>query len=186
MLWVYLAALIVGLGTIAIQLAMAGHGGDVHDADAGGHDVHHAGDGDAAWAVILSVRFWTFALLAFGVSGSLLTAASLAGSTSTLVIAIVAGLLAGLGAGLTFRALRRSTATSSASLAQDAVGQLGRVLLPCGNGRVGKVRLQLKGQAVDVLAMTAGEEIAIGRRVIVEEIRGDIAQVVVAPDELAA
>ena len=182
MVWLYFAALIVGLGTIAMQLSMAGHGGDVHDA--GAHDVHHAGDGDAAWAVILSVRFWTFASLAFGVSGTLLTLLSLASNSVTIALATVCGVTSGLGAGLTFRALRRSTATSSASLAGDAVGQLARVLLPCGNGRVGKVRLQLKGQVVDVLAMARGDEIAIGARVIVEEIRDDIAQVATAPEEL--
>lgn len=185
MLWVYLAALIVGAGTIVIQLVFAGH-----DADAGGHDVGggHDGSHDAehdvgAWSIFLSARFWTFALLAFGMVGALITFLALAGTTFTLALAIGSGVLAGLVAGFTFRALRRTQATTSVSL-DEAIGQMGRVLLPCAKGRVGKVRLQLKGQDVDVLATTADEEIAIGKRVVVEEVRGGIAHVTHAPDEL--
>jgi membrane protein implicated in regulation of membrane protease activity len=180
MLWVYLAALLLGAGMIVVQLALGAHGGDVHDADAS--DVHHA-DAEAAWAIVLSMRFWTFALLAFGMVGALLSLFRLAGGVATPIIAVGSGVLAGLAAGLTFRALRRSEATSGTSLG-DAVGQLGRVLLPCDLRRVGKVRVQLKGQAVDMLA-TADEEVAIGTRVVVQEMRGEIAHVTTAPEELA-
>jgi membrane protein implicated in regulation of membrane protease activity len=184
-LWFYLAALIIGAGTIVMQLLFAGH-----DADAGGHDVGggHDGSHDAAhdvgaWSIFLSARFWTFALLAFGMVGALITMFAFATSTFTLLLAIASGLCAGLVAGFTFRALRRANASSSASL-DETVGQIGRVLLPCSKGKVGKVRLELKGQSVDVLATTGDEEIAIGKRVVIEEVRGGIAHVTRAPEEL--
>jgi membrane protein implicated in regulation of membrane protease activity len=183
-LWVYLAALIVGAGTIVMQLVFAGHG------DAGGHDVggghdasHDASHDVGAWSIFLSARFWTFAFLAFGMVGALITTFGFAGTTFTLLLAIASGLAAGLVAGFTFRALRHANASTSASL-DETVGQIGRVLLPCAKGKVGKVRLELKGQSVDVLATTGDDEIAIGKRVVIEEVRGGIAHVTRAPEEL--
>lgn len=185
MLWVYIAALIVGAGTILVQIVFAGH-----DADAGAHDVggghdtaHDASHDVGAWSIFLSARFWTFAFLAFGMVGALITFFAFAGTTFTLLLAVASGLVAGLVAGFTFRALRRATATTSASL-DETVGQVGRVLLPCSKGKVGKVRLELKGQSVDVLATTDNEEIEIGMRVVVQEVRGGIAHVTRAPEEL--
>ena len=184
MLYLYLAALIIGAGTILLQivLASAGHGGDVHDFDGHGHDVAH--DHDAStWSIFLSSRFWTFLLLAFGLVGSALAVFGLAGTLLTAVLAIVSGILAGLLAALTFRALKRSQATGTASL-DDAVGQIGRVLLPCEKGKIGKIRLSIKGQSVDVMAMTTDESIDVGRRAVVQEVRGGIAQVTRTPEEL--
>jgi membrane protein implicated in regulation of membrane protease activity len=184
-LWVYVAALIVGAGTILMQLVFAGHdAGGGHDVG-GAHDASHDAEHDVgAWSIFLSARFWTFALLAFGMVGALITAFGFAGTTLTLLLALASGLAAGFVAGLTFRALRRANASTSASL-EEAVGQVGRVLLPCSKGKVGKVRLELKGQSVDVLATTGDDEIAIGKRVVIEEVRGGIAHVTRAPEELA-
>ena len=183
MLYVYLGALIVGAGTILLQIVLAGHG----DADA--HLDHDAGHGDAhgheagSWSVFVSTRFWTFLLLAFGLVGALITFFQFAGPLVTAIVALVAGFAAGLFAALTLRALRRSQASSSTTLG-DAVGTTGRVLIPCAKGKVGKVRLQLKGQAVDVMAMTNEPEIPVGETVVVEDVRGGIAQVTKAPKEL--
>jgi len=180
-LWVYLAALIVGAGTIVIQLLFAGHDAGAHDV--GGAHGHDAAHDAGAWSIFLSARFWTFALLAFGMVGALVAGFGLAGRLLTLFLAIGSGLCAGLVAGFTFRALRHTQASTTASL-EETVGQVGRVLLPCAKGKVGKVRLELKGQSVDVLATTGDEEIAIGRRVVVEDVRGGIAHVTRAPEEL--
>jgi membrane protein implicated in regulation of membrane protease activity len=115
--------------------------------------------------------------------GALITGFGFAGTTFTLLLALASGLGAGVVAGLTFRALRKANASTSASL-DETVGQIGRVLLPCAKGKVGKVRLELKGQSVDVLATTGDEEIPIGKRVVIQEVRGGIAHVTRAPEEL--
>ncbi len=177
MLFVYLGALIAGAGTILLQVILAsGHG----DADA--HGEGHAGDHDAgAWTVLLSTRFWTFLLLAFGLVGTMLTLFRLASFGLSLGLALGSGVVAGLVAALTFRALRRSQASTSASI-DDAVGKLARVVVPCAKGRIGKVRVELKGQSVDLMAMTVEDEIGTGAEVVVEEINGGVARVVKAPD----
>lgn len=176
MLWIYLAALVVGGGVIALQLVFAaGHGDvDLH------HDVDHAG-GEAA-SIFLSSRFWTFGLLAFGLVGALLSMFHLAGVPLALTLSIASGVVSGLFAALAMRALKRST-TSSASI-EEAIGKTGRVILPCAKGKVGKVRVSVKGTTVDLLAMTDEEEIPIGRHVVIDEVRGDIAHVSPAPREL--
>src|SRR6188768_3751822 len=70
----YLAALILGLGTIMVQLLMGGHGdadgsaGVDHDVDQD-VDAHHAGghgEVDHGFLpIFLSLRFWIFGALAF-------------------------------------------------------------------------------------------------------------------------
>lgn len=194
---VYLAALIIGFGTIALQLAMGGDshgdaevggGADAHlDADAHvdaehGHGDHGHGDGGFL-PIFLSLRFWTFTFLAFGLSGSLVHYLDLASSIVTLGMAIGLGLGAGVLASLTFRALSRSEANSGAT-ERDAVGQVGRVLLPLGKGARGKVRIELKGQTVDYVATTDDDRLEAGQMVMIEEMRDTTAHVSRAPAEL--
>lgn len=190
----YLAALIVGFGTIALQLVMggdhdaeAGGGGDA-DADAGAD--HGDGDhGDHAHGevgflpIFLSLRFWTFTLLAFGLFGSLVHYLDLANALVTLVIAAGLGLGSGLLASLTFRALAKSEASSGAT-DRDAVGQVGKVMIPLGKGARGKIRIELKGQTVDYVATTDEEELEAGQLVMIEEMRETTAHVSRAPAEV--
>jgi hypothetical protein len=177
--YAYLAAFLVGLGVIGLQLLFAGHG----DAGGGGHDVAGHDDGTAESAsVLVSTRFWTFALLAFGLVGSLLTMLHLASPIVAALLAIAMGIAAGLFAALTMRALRGGP-EGSASL-DEAVGKTGRVLLSVSKERVGKLRVSLKGQEVDLLATTDGEEIEEGQTAVVSEMRGGIARLVAAPKEL--
>ncbi|MCK6532946.1 MAG: hypothetical protein L6Q84_08245 [Polyangiaceae bacterium] len=200
----YLAALIIGFGTIALQLAMGGDshgdadvggdGADAHlDADAGadadahgdaehGHGDHGHGEGGFL-PIFLSLRFWTFTLLAFGLSGSLVHYLDLASSPVTLAMAVGLGLGAGLLASLTFRALSKSEANSGAT-DRDAVGVVGRVLLPVGKGARGKIRIELKGQTVDYVATTDDEQLEAGQMVMIEEMRDTTAHVSRAPAEL--
>ena len=74
----------------------------------------------------------------------------------------------------------------SISSSDDAVGLVGRVLLPCGPGKVGKIRVQLRGQSIDLLARTDQDELPVGASVLVESMRGNQAVVSRAPDELSA
>jgi membrane protein implicated in regulation of membrane protease activity len=183
----YLAALIVGLGILSMGL-FSGHGGD-GDLGAGhadvdtGHDGAHHDDAGHALAIFLSLRFWSFGLLAFGLVGSALYWFGLAGPTATAVIAAIVGVFCGLLASLTLRALSRSVLSSGGDT-NEALGQIGRVLLPIEPGQVGKIRLEMGGRVVDMLATTEGERLETGASVIVDRLRGGTAQVSSVPKAL--
>jgi membrane protein implicated in regulation of membrane protease activity len=197
---IYLAALVIGVGVIAVQLLFAGKGdveldagadididadADVDvDADADAHADHgHVSHGDAGFLpILLSVRFWTFGLLAFGMVGTLLHVFRWASPWTTPFIALAMGIASGLLASLTFRALSRAE-TSSATSSRDAVGQVGRVLLPVSKDARGKVRIELRGQTIDLLATTDEEDLADGELVMIESLEGATARVSKAPAE---
>jgi membrane protein implicated in regulation of membrane protease activity len=171
MLWIYIAALLIGAGTLLIQAVMG------HD------DAHVEHDGDAE-LLFLSPRFWTFLALAFGLSGALLTIFNLAPSLIVLAIAGAAGIASGAFATLVLRALKRGQVSSSSS-EHEAIGRIGEVLVPVEKGRVGKVRVALRGQTLDLMAMGGEHSLTMGTRVIVEDIEGGIARVSRAPDEIS-
>ncbi|APR80603.1 Hypothetical protein A7982_05950 [Minicystis rosea] len=181
----YLFALVVALGMLAVQIAAgtrgAGHHGGLAPA---GHDADAASpDQLGLWTLFLSLRFWTFAALGFGLSGSLMHFFALAGPFAVLAIATVAGLASGLFAELAFRAVHRS-ATATETRASHAVGRIGRVVVPCGRGVTGQVRIQLGGASVDLLAITDDEAIGKGEPVLVEDVQQNVARVSRKPDEL--
>jgi membrane protein implicated in regulation of membrane protease activity len=198
----YLAALIIGFGTIGLQLLLSGDGdgdadADAHaDVDADVHaDVHadlHA-DADAGHAhdfhgaagflpIFLSLRFWTFGLLAFGLVGSLLHYLRLAGGLVTPLVAVGMGLVCGFLASWVFRALTRADTTSGVHT-RDAVGQVGKVMVSCSKGGRGKVRIELRGQTHDFLVTTDEDELSAGDLVLVEDVRENVLQVARAPAE---
>jgi membrane protein implicated in regulation of membrane protease activity len=208
---IYLVALIIGLGTIGLQLVMSGDGdadaghdlsvdaaGDVdaggdldHDLSADGHlhvdgaHGHHGADGAGFLPIILSLRFWTFGLMAFGLAGTLLHYFELAPELLVPFVAVAMGLGSGLLASWAFRALARST-TQSGARATDAVGTVGKVLVACEQGSRGKVRIELMGQSIDYLATTDQARIDEGELVLVEEMRDGTAHVSRAPSEFVA
>lgn len=188
----YIAALIVGLGVLSLSFFLGGSdadgdadahaGGDLHgdadvhgDADAHGDQGHGHADSSAI-AVFLSLRFWTFGLLAFGLVGTILHFLRLANGVVTPVAAGLMGVASGWLASYTFRLLDRTQSTSGAE-AGDAIGQVGRVLVPIERGKRGKIRIELRGQSVDLLASTDDDELRDGDQVVVEEIRGTTAHV---------
>jgi len=188
---VYLASLVFGLGVLLLQVVFGGkdvgHHGDLGGAH-GTLDGKHLGKDLAAHdtsflALVLSTRFWIFAALAFGLSGSLMHLFALAGTVVTALIAGDAGVASGLFATLAFRAVGRGSVTTT-STASDAVGQIGKVLVGVSRGRVGQVRIELRGHSVDFLATTDDEEIPRGERVLVEEVRGSVVHVTRRPPEL--
>jgi membrane protein implicated in regulation of membrane protease activity len=185
---IYLAALVLGLGTLTLQFVLAHAGGADGDADADGVD-DLSTDGDAEHAleagshgglahgamdtvgVFLSMRFWTFALMAFGMVGSLLHYLDLSGFGLSLALSIASGLVSGLTAALIFRALKGSI--SSAMGQDDTVGKMAKVTVPLRKGSLGKVRVVVKGKQVDMLATTDAESIQTGDEVVVVEFRGE-------------
>lgn len=177
MLWLYVTALLAGGGVLALQLVLS------HDSDGGdgGDGDNHGGFDAALWPLFTSGRFWTFALLAFGVFGVI---ATLLGGSSGLVAALatVAGIASGVLAFVVVRRLAGSIAVSRAAVA-EAVGRIGRVVVALEEGRPGKIRVDLNGEMHDLMAR-APEPIGVGENVIVESVEAGVATVSRAPDEL--
>lgn len=186
----YLAALILGLGTIMVQLLMGGHGdADAGDTSAGGehhletdHGDAHAEADTGFLPIFLSLRFWIFGSLAFGMVGSLLHFLGLGSALVTLVVASVMGVGSGMLASWIFRVLNRQHVSSGAG-ENDAVGHVGKVLIRVPTQGHGKVRIQLKGQTLDLLATTDEFELLEGEQVLVEEMRDGRARVAKAPPD---
>ena len=200
MLILYLAALIFGLGTFAVQLLFSSeashHGGGPLELDSGdGHELvaahalaghahaeHHVGA--AGWAsIFLSLRFYMFAAIGFGAVGAPVTGFGLSSPAWTLAVALATGLSVGVLASLAFRVIGRDTLSSGGGAA-ELVGQVGRVLLACEQGRQGKVRLNVRGQIVDYIATTDDARLGPGAVVIVQEVHAERVHVCAAPIEL--
>ncbi len=206
MLPIYLFALIASAGVLFMQMLMGGRGdadlghelpadaeADLDaDADAeaeaeaeaehGGDKAEHAGDAGPL-ALVLSTRFWIFGLLAFGLSGTLLSLFQLTTPLAGAIIAGMAGIASGVFAVAALRALKRSS-TSTNAHTSEAVGTTGRVLVSVTKGGTGKVRVVLKGQSVDLLAMTDEADIPRGEDVLISDIQGEVAHVSRRPPEL--
>jgi hypothetical protein len=189
----YLAALITALGILGVQFFMPGDtGADAHaagdvDADTSGHgpasEHPQADQQHGVLPFFLSFRFWTFALLAFGLVGSLLWFLRLSGSVTTFALATSMGLGSGAFASFIFRALSRVSISSGGEIG-DVVGKLGRVLVPPRGNASGKIRIEVRGQSHDYLAKSDDDGMEPGTFVLIDEIHDGIAQVSRAPDDL--
>jgi membrane protein implicated in regulation of membrane protease activity len=177
---IYVAALILGLGVLGLGPLLPG--GDGHASEGAEdelgatHGDHHAADATTALAFFLSLRFWTFGLAGFGLVGTALHFLSLTGALATGVLAVLVGGFSGALSTYTFRALKNAQ-TQSGSEADAAVGQVGRVLLGIEAGKRGKIRVEIRGQVVDLLASTDESSLGEGTEVVVEEMRGTTAHV---------
>lgn len=188
MLGLYIGALVLGGG---ILLAQALLGGSDASGDAGLSDASaDSPDGDLGGfqglpvlTFLASVRFWSFAALAFGMVGTLLTVFGLAGATAVLALAAGSGLASGATAVVVIRKVLGRPSTSHAT-AHDLVGRVARVLVPVVPGGRGKIRVAARGSYVDLLARSE-ETIEAGETVIVTAYEGMDAVVVRAPQELA-
>jgi len=138
------------------------------DIDSGG--LGGLGDAVQAWLPFASMRFWTFGAAFFGLTGVLLeTASPLSGLSAGLVSGAV-GYLCGTGATRIIRALRKQRVDSSVG-ELDFLGAQGRVLLTVKQGQPGKIRLELKGRTIDLMAETPdGEPLTPGQPVIVFDV----------------
>jgi membrane-bound ClpP family serine protease len=176
-LLVYLGALVVAAGVLVAQLVLG------HHADAQGGD-HATGDHDTPlWTLVASVRFWSFALLAFGMVGTIITAGAYASFLHTLLIAIACGLGSGVFAVLAIRNVAKKSESSHAT-GRDVVGRVGRVIVPPNDEGRCKIRVEIKGSTIDYVA-TASGAVAEGDSVLVEEGEGEALVVSKAPRELA-
>jgi membrane protein implicated in regulation of membrane protease activity len=164
MLQIFLIALIVGAGLLLFSLLASGDGGgkpeiDGHaDLDAHADHDHGGLDGGAlAWLPLASLRFWTFFMAFFGATGTALTFIERdIDAWVLLAIAVAMGYVCGAAAVSVFRYMRRSE-TSSNLAVDDYIGETAVVRVSVARGKTGKVRLELKGRTLELLAETEEE-----------------------------
>jgi len=179
MLAVYVAAALVGAVLILVTLLGGGHehgfdhgldhSGEIslgHEGLAGGDHDAHGGDAQSGWLPFLSLRFWTYFALTFGLVGAILELIGQV-SASTPIIAAASGLVSGY---LVMRILRliRAAAGNSTQGVQDILGTTGRVLVALNDQEPGKIRCSVKGDSIDLIALShdrksipAGEEVVV-------------------------
>lgn len=180
MLVVYLITLIVGGALLAMTLILGGDADADADADASADaEVDANGDGAGGvdvllgWLPITSMRFWTFFAAFFGLTGTILAGWSLTGAAMTAVLAVAVGYVSGLAMDRAVRHLRQNE-TSSGVGSTDLIGATAKVLVPVGENRTGKVRVEMKDRSLDMLAEVEGqEELQTGETAMVLSMRGD-------------
>lgn len=193
LIYAYVFALVLGSVLLGASFLLGGkdldgdHDADVHldhdhDHDLGmdghahdGHDTH--GDLGGFFGVLASMRFWTFFAAFFGLTGIVLDGLDLADPIVALVLAIGVGFLTGWTAVTLIRRLSAND-TGVAATVDDYVGKSGELLIAVGPQRLGKVRIELKGTTVDVLAESDDQSIARGEQALIVEMRGSKAVVV--------
>lgn len=192
MLIAYIVSMIVG-GGLVLMTAISGHGH--HDVDLGHHDAdlghgdadashdsdHGSGDADL-WLPFLSLRFWTYGIAAFGFAGTLLVTLANLSETASIPWSIGTGLLCGLAVSYLTRLAMRSETDSSVKT-HDMLGKTASVLVPVRPGLPGKVRLNVKGDWIEVLALPhEAESIEAGEDVVVLTVENDRAYVMKKSD----
>lgn len=149
-----------------------------------GRQNSHTNGRHSLWTLLSalrSLRFWTFALTFFGLTGLVLgDLGLLCNEQRVSLLAILVGLAAGLFAILMLRRLAASE-THSATDERDFVGKVGRVLVPIATDHLGKIRITLRSGAVDVLASTdEAEPFTVGEAALIIHMN-DTTAVVVRP-----
>ena len=198
-------ALVLG-GGLLVASALMGGGKDADlDVDVGGPDVDvdldadadadldhdgHVGVGDALWLPILSIRFWTFSLAFFGLTGLVLEGMRMVGLVGApwgvvLGLAVVTGAVSGWVVSRIVQQLKQERVSSEVVPEHDYAGKAAEVLLDVAPGDPGLVRLDVKGVSIDVSAVLASPDagpLRRGSKVIV--LAYEQGKVRVAPFEL--
>ena len=166
----YLVAVVLGGGILLVQMFAGGDHGDP------GHGLDHGDASHPDGPGILSTRAVVYGLFTFGFVGGLLHIPRIVEPRVALGVAIASALAAGVGVGYIFQSLGHAGASGAAGL-DELRGRKARVLVDCSRGQRGKVRVQLKGHQVDVLATTDEERIAEGAEVVIVEVQEGVAHV---------
>lgn len=157
--------------------------GDIHvhaEVESGGgvsKDIEVGGGADFLMWSLTSVRFWTFFLAFFGLTGLVFDGFSLVPHEAiSAVLAVGMGSAAGFGISYAMRVLSTDQ-TSRVAEAEDYVGKSARVLVAPKPGGVGKVRVDIGGNLVDVLATTDELDVSNKDQVMIIEMEGTTARV---------
>jgi membrane protein implicated in regulation of membrane protease activity len=163
-LYVYVAAAVVGLVLLGASFLGSGHDHAV------GHD--DSGDGESpALLALLSVRVWTYLFEFGGATGVLLRVVGGEGEPRSAMYALFVGTTAAVMARVVIGRASR-VGPSGTVHAKDLVGRTGDVIIPFAGGATGKVRVRVAGEAVDLLATTDdGEPLGRNDEVLIVEVR---------------
>jgi hypothetical protein len=180
---IYTTALAVG-GTLLLASLLLGHHGADHAGGLGhGHDTAHGGnhgsETEAPVGVLvnlISIRFWTFALAFFGLTGVLFEGLDIGHGTHVLVMAIGIGFTVGYIASWLVRKLRSEVVTS-VSTELSFVGLTGEVLLDVSKEEPGRIRITARGSLVDLPARTESARLERGARALVLDVQDGVASV---------
>ena len=143
-----------------------------HDFDAG----FSAGD---FWLALVSMRFLTYFVGTLGIFGLALTWFSGLSSIAVGWWSVGSALLIGYGGSLLFRYLRAEGETSGVTT-HDYIGALGHAVVTVRGSQPGKVRVCIKGDTLDLIALSEGEkQIEKGEEIVIVGLEGD--RVRVAP-----
>lgn len=141
----------------------------------------HAADAGGTWLPFLSLRFWTFGLATFGGAGAILDVIGFSDLVSAPASAVT-GIGVGWAIAAMFRRLKHERVTADVGLRQLS-GQEGKLLLPVAPGKVGKVRVTVGGQDVDLMARSSdGVRLEPRQRVLVVGVDDGVAEVTSLPD----
>lgn len=177
----FVGLVVVGVGLLALQ-SFGGHDADA-DGDLSGVEHDDAGH-DGPWLLLANIRFWAFACAGAGGIGTLGLALTDTNRTLVALVAVVSGLTIGFLATWVLRSLHKNDSTSLASV-DTSRGRVGRVVLAIAEGGRGKVRLEIKGHIVDLVARADGP-VEAGTEVVITEIEGAEAHVSRVPSELSS
>jgi len=177
MIAAYIVSAILGGGLVLIS-ALFGHG----DHDGAQGDLHFDHDHDGhfdtnLWIPFLSLRFWTYFLAVFGVCGLLLDNFTQTPEPSVALMSAGTGLVVGLAVAYLMRVARRMEADSSVRT-EDFLGMTGTVTVAIRRGSMGKIRVNMKGDLIDLLAMpNEDEDLNIGEEAVIVTMENDRARV---------
>lgn len=180
-LWIYLPAMVVGLGWLLLQNFFGGEvGGDAGGAGEMGEfgDAGVSGHGDATVISPFKPVVLATTLAVFGVMGSLLT---WTGVLQPLLVALAATVTSLGAGGLVFRVLvllARAQANATESAA-EFVGLEGELTLGCSDQNLGEVVFDT-GRSIQQFSARPyhpGQSIPKGSRVIIRRVSGGIAYV---------
>jgi membrane protein implicated in regulation of membrane protease activity len=173
-----MTALYIICAAVGVVLALLAAFGVDHDHDAELHvDADHGQDWHG-WIPFFSLRFWTYLLGAFGVTGLLLERFSSAPKGSVLGFAIGTGVACGFAITLLVRLMRGAESNTNTG-EKDMLGLEGQVLVAIRPGHLGKVRCRVKGDLLDLIAVSDdGTTIEAGQTAIVVSIEANQARVI--------
>jgi hypothetical protein len=134
------------------------------------------GGSDAIWIPFLSMRFWTFFLATFGLTGTLMTLLAVP-ALITGLLSLAVGMALGIGAAWFFRQLKRDTVTGETRLSRFE-GEEARALLTIRPGQQGKIVVDTMAGRVEMPATTRDPKpIERGQTVIIARVRDGVADV---------
>jgi hypothetical protein len=158
--------------------------GDLHvDADGAPDAAAHAdaptaggGAGLLGWLPLASMRFWTFLVAGFGLTGAGLTAGGAPWGLA-LAVALLVGIGGGWGAAAFFRRLLHDRVSGETSLG-GLVGREAQVALPVRPLARGRILVTTGAGVVELSATTRdGAEIPRGATVLIADVRDGVADV---------